>query len=114
MSSNAASLGEAVAIWCSSQGYPKPICRIYHESALVKINESVYVIRNFTVANQGEYICNCSNAAGAEEVNVTLYLYGELWCRTLLNLTQNTTATAMRTSQSKACYEQDNGCARAL
>ena len=78
LSSNAASLGEAVGIWCSSHGYPKPVCRIYHEGALVNINESVYVIRNFTLANQGEYTCNCSNAAAAEEVNVTLYLYGEL------------------------------------
>ena len=85
VSSNAASLGEAVAIWCSSHGYPKPICRIYHEGALVNINESVYVIRNFTVADQGEYTCNCSNAAAAEEVNITLYLHGELWRRTPLN-----------------------------
>ena len=85
MSSNVADLGEAVAIRCSSYGYPKPVCRIYHEGALVNINESVYVIRNFTAANQGEYSCNCSNAAAAEEVNVTLYIYGELWRRTLLN-----------------------------
>ena len=85
VSSNAASLGEAVGIWCSSHGYPKPVCRIYHEGALVNINESVYVIRNFTLANQGEYTCNCSNAAAAEEVNVTLYLYGELWRATPLN-----------------------------
>lgn len=85
VSSNVAALGEAVGIWCSSDGYPKPVCRIYHEGSLVNINESVYVIRNFTAANQGEYTCNCSNAASAEEVNVTLYLYGELWRRTPLN-----------------------------
>ena len=85
VSSNAASLGEAVGIWCSSHGYPRPVCRIYHEGALVNINERVYVIRNFTLANQGEYTCNCSNAAAAEKVNVTLYLYGELWRATPLN-----------------------------
>ena len=85
MSSNVAALGEAVAIWCSSHGYPKPVCRIYHEGSLVNTNESVYIIGNFTAANQGEYTCNCSNAAAAEEVNVTLYLYGELWRCTPLN-----------------------------
>ena len=84
VSRNVAAFGEAVAIWCSSHGHPKPVCRIYHEGSLVNINESAYVIRNFTAANQGDYTCNCSNAAAAEEVNVTLYLYGELWCGTPL------------------------------
>lgn len=85
VSSNVAEFGEAVAIQCSSHGYPKPVCRIYYEGALVNINESVFVIRYFTEANQGAYTCNCSNAAAAEEVNVTLYLYGELWRRTSLH-----------------------------
>ena len=85
VSSNVAALGEAVAIRCSSLGYPKPVCRIYHEGALVNVSDSVYVIRNFTAANQGEYTCNCSNAAATEEVNVILYLYGESLRRTPLN-----------------------------
>ena len=78
VSANVAALGEGVTIWCSSSGYPKPICRIYHDSALVNVSDSVYVIRNFTAADQGEYTCNCSNVAAVEEVNVTVILYGEL------------------------------------
>ena len=78
MTSNVAALGETVAIRCSSHGYPKPVCQIYRESDLVNVNESIFVIRNFTVADKGDYTCNCSNAVGAEKVNVTLLLYGEL------------------------------------
>ncbi|XP_078354327.1 uncharacterized protein LOC144638916 [Oculina patagonica] len=74
-SNNVAGLGETVAIRCSSNGYPKPVCRIYRAGVLINVNGSVFVIRNFTVADQGEYTCNCSNAAGAEKVNVTLLLY---------------------------------------
>ena len=80
MSNNVASLGETVDLRCSSYGYPNPLCRIYRKSALVNVNGSVLVIRNFTAADQGEYMCNCSNAVGAEVVNITLFLYGELWC----------------------------------
>lgn len=72
-----AALGEAVAILCSSQGFPKPVCRIYHHGNLVNVNGSIYVIQNFTAADQGEYKCNCSNAAAVVEVNITLALYGK-------------------------------------
>ena len=77
MSSNVASQGETVAIWCSSYGYPKPACQMHHEGVLVNVNESTFVIRNFTAEDQGEYMCNCSNAVGAQKVNVTLFLYGK-------------------------------------
>ena len=77
VSANVAALGETVAVLCASQGYPKPVCRIYHEGNLVNVNGSVYIIQNFTPADQGEYKCNCSNAAAVEEVNITLALYGK-------------------------------------
>ena len=44
---------------------------------MTKANESRLVIQNFTAADQGEYLCNCSNKAGVDEANVTLSLYGE-------------------------------------
>lgn len=75
VSSNAAALGETVAILCSSQGYPKPVCRIYRDGNLM--DGGVYVIQNFTAEDQGEYRCNCSNVAAVEEVNLTIVLYGK-------------------------------------
>ncbi|XP_078352588.1 uncharacterized protein LOC144637397 isoform X1 [Oculina patagonica] len=75
VSNNVAGLGETVAIRCSSNGYPKPVCRIYREGVLIYVNGSVFLIRNFAVADQGKYTCNCSNAVGAEKVNVILLLY---------------------------------------
>ncbi|KAJ7371578.1 hypothetical protein OS493_024253 [Desmophyllum pertusum] len=75
VSANVADLGDTVAIQCSSHGYPTPVCRIYHQGNLVNVNGSVYVIRNFTAADQGKYTCNCSNVAGVKEVNATLALY---------------------------------------
>ncbi|KAL9964706.1 hypothetical protein ACROYT_G028382 [Oculina patagonica] len=84
VSANVAALGETVAILCSSQGYPKPVCRIHHHGNLVNVNGSVFVIQNFTAADQGEYKCNCSNAAAVEEVNITLTLYVPLSIHTIL------------------------------
>ena len=76
VSYNVAALGEHVAIHCSSNGFPAPVCRLYHKGSLLSVNASVYVIQNFTAADQGEYTCTCSNVAGVDEVNITIYLYG--------------------------------------
>jgi len=75
VSYNVAALGERVAIQCSSNGFPRPVCQIYRKGDLINVNGSVYVIQNFTAADQGEYTCNCSNVAGVDEANVTLTLY---------------------------------------
>lgn len=101
-----AALGEAVAVLCTSQGYPKPVCRIYHEGNLVNVNGSVYIIQNFTPADQGEYKCNCSNAAAVEEVNITLALYGKcVFCATVTYRDHRTehVATVFKDISSK-CY----------
>ena len=63
---------------CSSNGFPAPVCRLYHKGNLLSVNSSVYVIQTFTAADQGEYTCNCSNVAGVDEANITLALYGRL------------------------------------
>lgn len=74
---NAVARGEAVAMKCSSYGYPTPVCRIYREDNSFNTNESVYVIQNFTPMDQGRYLCSCYNVAGVEKANITLTLYGE-------------------------------------
>ena len=76
VSYNVAALGEHVAVQCSSMGFPQPVCRLYHKANLLNVNGSVYVIHNFTAADEGVYTCNCSNVAGVEEANLTLSLYG--------------------------------------
>ena len=77
MSYNVAALGEHVALHCSSSGFPVPVCYLYRKGNLTNASERSFVIRNFTAADQGEYMCNCSNAAGVDKVNITLSLYGE-------------------------------------
>lgn len=76
VSYNVAALGEHVFVQCSSKGFPKPVCRLYHRGNLLNGNGSVYVIHNFTEEDQGVYTCNCSNVAGVDEANLTLSLYG--------------------------------------
>ena len=76
VSYNAAALGEQVAVECSANGFPEPVCQLYREGNLININGSVFVVQNFTAADQGEYTCNCSNVAGVDEAQVTLSLYG--------------------------------------
>ena len=77
VSYNVAALGEHLAIQCSSNGFPVPVCLLYFKGNLLSVNASVYVIQNFTAADQGEYTCNCSNVAGVDKVNITIYLYGK-------------------------------------
>lgn len=75
ISFSAVALGDAVVIKCSSNGYPTPVCRIQREDNSFNINESVYVIQNFTPVDQGHYLCSCSNVAGVMKANITLALY---------------------------------------
>ena len=84
MSCNAAVPGDSVAIRCWSRGYPAPLCGIYRDGNLLSANGGVYVIENFTSLDQGVYICNCSNVAGAAQANFSLTLYGKWVCDYIL------------------------------
>ena len=86
VSCNAAILGDSVAIRCWSRGYPAPLCGIYRDGYLLSANGGVYVIDNFTSLDQGVYICNCSNVAGAAQANFSLTLYGKWVCNYILVL----------------------------
>lgn len=86
VSCNAAILGDSVAIRCWSRGYPAPLCGIYRDGNLLSANRGVYVIENFTSLDQGVYICNCSNVAGAAQANFSLTLYGKWVCDYILVL----------------------------
>ncbi|XP_068733580.1 uncharacterized protein [Montipora capricornis] len=75
VSYNVAANGEHVALQCSSKGFPRPVCRIYHNGKEKGINGSEYIVRNFNKLDEGEYTCNCSNAEGVGQDKLTLTLY---------------------------------------
>ena len=77
LSYNAAALGENVALYCLSSGFPLPVCHFYREGHFINANQSIHVIENFTAADKGEYYCNCSNIAGVDKASIILALYGE-------------------------------------
>lgn len=75
LSYNAAALGENVALYCLSSGFPLPVCHFYREGHFINSNQSIHVIENFTAADKGEYYCNCSNIAGVDKASIILALY---------------------------------------
>lgn len=74
---NVAVKGQVVMLYCSSDGFPEPVCQFYKDEQLVSVNGSGYIVQNFTAADEGEYTCKCSNVAGEDMANITLVLYGK-------------------------------------
>ena len=78
VSHNAAVAGEAVAITCTTGGFPVPDCHLSHDVIDLSAPAPVtYVISNFSVKHEGTFQCNCTNTLGSEGTTADLITYGK-------------------------------------
>jgi hypothetical protein len=76
VSFDAAMPGDSVAISCTTDANPNASCDLYHHSNKLNVSSDIYVIRNFTSSDQGEYNCSCGNSLGRGYGVKTLTVYG--------------------------------------